>query len=116
MPIVRSSAEDLQWNPATICLAQDDLNQSGAGRSVVKRLDDLSAGVNPSNLKEVYLDFGQIDQVSTAALSELIGINSSARSRGLRLVLLDVQEAVREVFAVTRLERLFEFRYSTTQA
>jgi nucleotide-binding universal stress UspA family protein len=35
----------------------------------------------------------------------LIGINSQARNCGVRLVLLDVQEAVRDVFALTRLER-----------
>lgn len=62
------------------------------------------------------LDFKEIDWISSAALNELIGINSQARSQGVRIVLVDVQQSVRDVFALTRLERMFEFSSSTVQA
>lgn len=60
------------------------------------------------------LDLKRVERISSDGLNELIGINSLARSRGVRLVLLDVQEAVRGIFALTRLERMFEFECSST--
>ena len=38
-----------------------------------------------------------------------IGLNSEARSRGIFIQLLDVCPSVRDVFKLTRLERMFEF-------
>jgi anti-anti-sigma factor len=58
------------------------------------------------------LDFQEIERLNSAWLNELIGINRQARNRGIRVVLLNVQDSVRDVFAVTRIERMFEF--STT--
>lgn len=55
------------------------------------------------------LDFRKVDRVCTAGLSELIAINSHARGDGLSVVLVNVQDEIREVFSLTRLERLFEF-------
>lgn len=55
------------------------------------------------------LDFKKIDRISSAGLNELISINSQARTQGVRVVLVDVQQSVRDVFALTRLERMFEF-------
>ena len=55
------------------------------------------------------VDFQQVHRVCTAGLNELIAINSHARGDGLSVVLVNVQDEIREVFSLTRLERLFEF-------
>tara|TARA_R110002049_G_scaffold285698_4_gene467071 strand:- start:231751 stop:232161 length:411 start_codon:yes stop_codon:yes gene_type:complete len=61
-----------------------------------------------SEIDKLTLDFRQVGWLSSDGLNELISINRQARTRGLRLVLSNVQEPVREVFALTRLERMFE--------
>ena len=48
------------------------------------------------------LDFGKVDRVCTAGLNELIAINSHARCDGLRVVLVNVQDEIREVFTLHR--------------
>ncbi len=58
------------------------------------------------------LDFKNINWISSVGLNELIGINSLARSHGIRVVLVDVPQSVRDIFAITRLERMFEFSKS----
>ena len=46
-------------------------------------------------------------------LNGLIQMNSKSRSHGVRLVLQDVPETVLEVFKLTRMERMFEFKMSS---
>ncbi len=97
----------------TIALLGEHLNQMGAGRQLSSHLEELSA-IAPGSGSSVQLnlDLKRVEKITSAGLNELIGINSLARSRGIRLVLLDVQESVREIFALTRLERMFEFHCS----
>ena len=90
----------------TVTLSQEHLNNMGAARQVAGHLDQLAESAADSQLN---IDLKEVERITSAGLNELIGINSQARSCGVRLVLLDVQEAVRDVFALTRLERMFEF-------
>ncbi len=99
--------------PKTVSLQQEHLNYIGAARHLALHLEELiahqpAAGRGP----HLYLDLKQVERITSAGLNELIGINSLARSRGIRLILLDAQESVREIFALTRLERMFEFHVS----
>lgn len=55
------------------------------------------------------LDMSDIERITSEGLNELIGFNSEARSQGVSVQLLDVCNTVRDVFKVTRLERMFEF-------
>ncbi|WP_197231106.1 STAS domain-containing protein [Novipirellula artificiosorum] len=54
------------------------------------------------------LDLAEVSWVSSVGLNELIEINLHAKKSGVRLVLTNVQSVVREVFMLTRLERMFE--------
>lgn len=54
------------------------------------------------------LDLQAIGQLSSECLSQLIHANGHARSQGLRLVLMNLCDPLREVFRITRLDRLFE--------
>jgi len=112
-----ASADSLQVTSqglqTTIALLGDHLNQIGAVRQISNHLEELSA-VEPCSGSSIQLnlDLKRVERITSAGLNELIGINSLARSRGIRLVLLDVQKSVREIFELTRLERMFEFRCS----
>ncbi len=101
----------------TIAMLPDHLNQIGSGRRISTHLEELVGDeqMDPKSL-QLNLDLGRVEKITSAGLNELIGINCRARSHGIRLVLLDVQDSVRDIFALTRLERIFEFRCSTTGA
>ncbi|GAA4459936.1 STAS domain-containing protein [Novipirellula rosea] len=59
------------------------------------------------SVQTLKLDLGGVDRLSSVGVNELIEINRKARKLGVKLILTEVGEAVQEVFAVTRLERMF---------
>jgi anti-anti-sigma factor len=54
------------------------------------------------------VDLGQVGQISSECLNQLINVNCYARSTGVKLVLANLCQPLREVFRITRLDRLFE--------
>ncbi len=97
----------------TISFSPDHLNDSSTAEQIAGHLNDLvaaddgsAAGGDPP--QTLNLDFNEIDSLSSAALNQLIGINRQARRCDIRLVLTNVQESVRDLFELTRLERSFE--------
>ena len=104
-----SSKVEAQGEWRTITLGGDQLNRLGAGREITVHLEELAFEETTREAAQLNLDLKKVEGITSAGLNELIGINSQARNRGIRLVLLDVQESVREIFNLTRLERMFEF-------
>ncbi len=100
-----------------ITLEQDHLNQVGSFVDVTGRLDDLLSDHQgkPCTL-QVYLDFQWIEKITSIGLNELIRINSEAKRRDIQIVLGNVTKAVRDILALTRLERLFEFESARASA
>jgi anti-anti-sigma factor len=102
----------------TISFSPTHLDNVDSTRKIADHVSELlnSDRSETNQHSHLNLDFKNIDRLSSAWLNELIGINSEARNRGIRVVLLDVQQSVRDVFEVTRLERLFEFSSSVENA
>ncbi len=102
----------------TVSFSTDHLNQTHTARQIAGHVSELIANAFAHAVHDscLNLDFKHIDRINSTALNELIGINSHARHRGIRLVLLDVQETVRDVFKLTRLERMFEFGSSSVNS
>jgi anti-anti-sigma factor len=61
----------------------------------------------------IHVDLNSINRITSVGLNGLIQMNSKSRSHGVRLVLANVPESVRDVFRLTRMERMFEFGSST---
>ena len=117
MPIADQSDLLSQDSSQAISLTQEHLNDFGSALPISAQLEQvMDSNEEDQADRELNLNLGQVGRITSAGLNELIGINSLARSRGFRVVLLDVQEAVREVFTLTRLERMFEFRCSAIEA
>lgn len=77
------------------------------------KLDELDhAGTLPST-EELRVDLSSIDRIDSEGLNELIRTQSRLRARGVQLRLTGVGSTVREVFRLTRLERVFEFEMSS---
>lgn len=95
----------------TVFLSPGNLKDIDTARWTAGQVKELinSDSDLPSEDSHLQLDFQDIERLNSVWLNELIGINRKARSRGVRLVLVNVQESVRDVFSVTRIDRLFEF-------
>ncbi|MCH1494973.1 MAG: STAS domain-containing protein [Rubripirellula sp.] len=100
-----------------ITLEQDHLNQVGSCVDVTGRLDDLlEDNQNESRELQVLLDFQWIEKITSIGLNELIRINSEAKRRDIQIVLGNVTQTVRDILALTRLERLFVFESARASA
>ena len=101
-----------------VSFSSEHINRMDTARQIGWQMTELldSESWSRTDADCVNLDFKDIHWISSAGLNQLIGINSMARSQGIKLILLDVPEKVREIFALTRLERMFEFGSSAVHA
>jgi len=100
-----------------VSFSSENINRIETARQISWQLTELLSNDKSIDNEQdsLNLDFKEIDRISSAGLNELIAINSQARNLGVQLVLVDVQQSVRDVFALTRLERMFEFGSSNVQ-
>ena len=84
---------------------QHHLQHESQTREVVFHLSECLAS---GSVDVIELDLGQMESLTSAALNELISLNNRAKSRGVRLVLTNMADNLRDIFAITRLERMFE--------
>lgn len=112
-----------------VSVSTNHINDASSADSLSRRLasmfeSELLAGQgvdSPANqagqlIDTLTLDFQRVGWLSSQGLNELISINRLVRTRGVRLILANVQEPVRKVFALTRLERMFEVLEPKAQA
>ena len=108
-----------------VSFSTDDLNSAQSGDSLSRQVTELlgpdksQTGSNELHgtvsFETLTLDFESIAWVSSEGLNELISINRKARTHGVRLVLANLQAPVRRIFALTRLERMFELAEAEPQ-
>ena len=101
-----------------VSVSAGQLNDAQSDSSLSQRLTQLLSPApvdsdstefhTVESFETLTLDFETITWLSSEGLNELIAINRQVRTHGVRLVLANVQEPVRRVFALTRLERMFE--------
>jgi anti-sigma B factor antagonist len=60
--------------------------------------------------QQLVLDLGNVDFLTSTALGKLLALHKKLRTLDGRLVLANAGPLVREVFAVTHLDRVFEIR------
>lgn len=94
----------------TIRLRHDQLNQTDCEEVLEEMARLLEEDSFLPDAFEVKLDLQRIERINSTGLNKLIGMSRKARNSGVRLVLLNVQDSVRDIFVLTRLERMFELR------
>ena len=57
--------------------------------------------------RKFLLDFAAVEFLSSAALGKLITLDKKVKAKGGRLILCSVNPQIYEVFAITRLNKLF---------
>jgi len=71
---------------------------------------DVAEGRTTPAVEAILLDFTNVDFLSAAAVGKLISLHKRLSARGMSLVLCNVRPEIGEVFAITRLDRVFEFK------
>lgn len=78
--------------------------------------DELFGLVENDGLKYLLLNFTGVEFLSSAALNKLIILDKKVKSNGGKLVLCDLRQEIKEVFAITRLDQLFTISDSEQSA
>ncbi|CAN5416957.1 STAS domain-containing protein [soil metagenome] len=78
----------------------DEQNIQVIGEQLFSLIDELGR-------KKILLNFGNVEYMSSAALGKLITMNKKVQGAGGKLVLCNIDANIREVFEITRLDKLF---------
>jgi anti-sigma B factor antagonist len=100
-PITISEAKDVRVVEFTANKILDEASIKEIGDGVA----DL---VDKQDHPRLLIDFGHVDHLSSAALGMLININSRIRAKNGMLRLTNIKPQIREVFVITKLDKLFK--------
>ena len=70
-------------------------------------LVDLFRLVDELGRRKILLNFGNVEFLSSAALGKLITMNRKVQAVRGKLVLCNISREIREVFEITKLDKLF---------
>jgi anti-sigma B factor antagonist len=71
---------------------------------------ELFALVEEDNRKSLLLNFSNVEFLSSAALGKLITLDKKVKAHGGKLRLCNIRPEIYEVFAITKLNKLFDIR------
>src|ERR1700756_3944579 len=78
--------------------------------------EQLFSLVDEVGRRKLLLNFGNVEYLSSAALGKLITLNKKVQSAGGRLILCNIDPQIREVFEITRLDKLFVIKNDEQEA
>ena len=72
--------------------------------------------VEQENRGKLVLNFSKVDFLSSAALGKLITLDKKVKSRSGKLKLSNIRPEIYEVFAITKLNKLFDIKNDEADA
>ncbi|MFO0011841.1 MAG: STAS domain-containing protein [Planctomycetota bacterium] len=78
--------------------------------------EELNSLVTVEKKNMILLNFEGVEFMSSAALNKLISLNSKVKASGGRLKLCGLRNEIKEVFTITRLDRVFDLRKTKDDA
>ena len=78
--------------------------------------EELNSLVTVDKRNKVLLNFDSVEFMSSAALNKLISLNTKVKAAAGRLKLCCLRAVIKEVFTITRLDRVFDLRKSEEEA
>ena len=78
--------------------------------------EQLFSLVDTDGKRKLLLNFGNVEYMSSAALGKLITLNKKVQAAGGRLILCNIDPQIREVFEITKLDKLFDIRNEEQEA
>jgi len=70
--------------------------------------NQLFSLVDDDHLQKIVLDFTNVEYLSSAALGKLITMDKKVKAAGGKLRLCSIRSDIKEVFKITRLDKLFQ--------
>lgn len=77
---------------------------------------ELFALVEQDKRTKIILNFSAVEFLSSAALGKLITLNKKSHTAGAVLKLSNIRPEIYEVFAITKLNKLFDIKEDDTDA
>ncbi|MFO0921114.1 MAG: STAS domain-containing protein [Pirellulales bacterium] len=78
--------------------------------------EELNALVTEEKRNMILLNFDGVEFLSSAALNKLISLNTKVKAVAGRLKLCCLRAEIKEVFTITRLDRVFDIRKTESDA
>jgi len=78
--------------------------------------EELFRLVEKENRKLLVLNFASVEFLSSAALGKLITLDKKVKAHGGRLKLSNIRPEIREVFTITRLDKLLDIKDNEADA
>ncbi len=78
--------------------------------------EEISRIIDEQPHPRLLISFNNVDHLSSAALGTLITINNKVRAKDGQLRLANIDPQIVEIFAITKLDRLFQIHEGTDQA
>ena len=78
--------------------------------------DELNDLVLQGKREDILLNFEGVEFMSSAALNKLISLNTKVKAVQGKLKLCNLKPDIREVFSITKLDRVFDIRESEDDA
>ena len=77
---------------------------------------ELGGLIDASPSPKLLLDFDNVEHLSSAALGTLITVNNKVREKDGQLRLSNINKQIYEVFAITKLNKLFQIHETNEKA
>jgi anti-sigma B factor antagonist len=87
----------------------EDLNIQELGHELFQLVEE-------DHFTKIVLNFSDVGFLSSAALGKLITLDKKAKSHGSSLKLTNISPEIYEVFAITKLNRLFDIKEDEADA
>jgi anti-sigma B factor antagonist len=78
--------------------------------------NQLFSLVDDDHRQKIVLDFTNVEYLSSAALGKLITMDKKVKAAGAKLRLCAIRSDIKEVFKITRLDKLFQILDSRDKA
>ena len=78
--------------------------------------EELNSLVTVDKRSTILLNFDTVEFMSSAALNKLISLNTKVKAAAGRLKLCCLRAEIKEVFTITRLDRVFDLRKTEADA
>ncbi len=78
--------------------------------------EELNSLVTVDKRNMILLNFDTVEFMSSAALNKLISLNTKVKAAAGRLKLCCLRAEIKEVFTITRLDRVFDLRKTEVDA
>lgn len=87
----------------------DEANIQGLGQELFQLVEE-------ENRAKLLLNFSTVEFLSSAALGKLITLDKKVKAHGGKLKLSNIRPEIYEVFAITKLNKLFDIRDDESDA